>query len=286
MSWLLGPDMGSRYVYLPNGQPAVGRVATFYSDALGTLLADIRHYDGTATVGAAIGSQLTIDDNGLIPQFWFPEDVDRLFVSVNGGVISPVDADNNSRMDAFESMVLRDLFGYIDNAIESAPRSPDAGYQMGTGRVELSYVRAYRTVAVTQLGVATRSIAAVGVTAIRRGIYSVATNGDLTLVARTATITSSYGTQWTEYIDPLNSTGGFPTSYTLVKGQAYAFGHFMTFTTTAPQLRGHLVNTPTTLTARAPRVAGSMSGQVDLPTSIANGSVGGAGNAIYQYALA
>jgi hypothetical protein len=92
--------MGSRYVHLESGAPAAGVTAVVYIDAAATMLAGIRGYDGSGTPGAEIlGSEVITDVNGLLPLFWFPAGVDRLYVRVNGGVVIPIDADYNARID-------------------------------------------------------------------------------------------------------------------------------------------------------------------------------------------
>jgi hypothetical protein len=97
----IGPDAGTRAVFLPSGAPATNKIGTVYSDAAGTVLADIRVYDGTATPGAAYpGSQVTTDPYGLLPLVWFPDgEVDRLWITVNGGPLVAIDADYNARLD-------------------------------------------------------------------------------------------------------------------------------------------------------------------------------------------
>ncbi|MEU5939410.1 SGNH/GDSL hydrolase family protein [Micromonospora sp. NPDC047548] len=76
-----------------------------YSDAAGTVLADIRAYDGSTAPGAAIGgSTVTLDAYGQLPVFWFPDSaVDRLWVRVGGGPAFPIDADNNGRLDSLSA---------------------------------------------------------------------------------------------------------------------------------------------------------------------------------------
>jgi hypothetical protein len=99
---LLGPDASSRTITLGLGQTAHGRVATVYTDAAATSLATIYTYDGTGTPGAAIsGSQVTIDANSQLPQFWFPSaGVDTLYVRVNGkSGITTITADVDARLD-------------------------------------------------------------------------------------------------------------------------------------------------------------------------------------------
>lgn len=105
---LIGPDMGSRAVFLPNGRPAPGKTGVVYADQAGTVTADIAAYQpGNPTVpGAAIpGSIVTVDSAGLLPLVWFPDGVDRLYVSVNGGPVVPIDADYNARLDSLAAKV-------------------------------------------------------------------------------------------------------------------------------------------------------------------------------------
>lgn len=106
MTRLLGPDLNSRLAYVPSASTlrnAAGMAAVVYSDAAGTVLANILTYDGTETPGAAIsGSSLTVDAQSLIPKFWFPDavpPVDVVYIRVNGGVPTPANADYDRRVD-------------------------------------------------------------------------------------------------------------------------------------------------------------------------------------------
>lgn len=104
MPRLLGPDLGGRLAYIPTAsvlRNAAGLTAVVYSDAAGTVLADILTYDGTETPGAAIsGSALTVDAQSLLPKFWFPNPlVDTVYVRINGGNPIPVNADYDRRFD-------------------------------------------------------------------------------------------------------------------------------------------------------------------------------------------
>jgi hypothetical protein len=102
MAELLGPDAASRTVDLGRGQSAHGRTATVYSNSAGTTLAAILTYDGTETPGAAIsGSQVTVGAGSLLPQFWFPDTYDTLYVRVVGlSGVKTVYADVDRRLDA------------------------------------------------------------------------------------------------------------------------------------------------------------------------------------------
>lgn len=102
MAQLLGPDPNSRTVTLGGGKSAHGRTATVYSDAEATTLADINVYDGTGTPGAAIsGSTVTVGADSLLPRFWFEDDLDTLYVRVNGrSGVQTIHADTDARLDA------------------------------------------------------------------------------------------------------------------------------------------------------------------------------------------
>lgn len=184
---------------------------------------------------------------------------------------------------------MRLALGFMDNAVETAPRSIDGSYSVISGRVNLSYVTAYRTQAITQLGACTRSTAVVGLTSVRFGLYEVTPNGDLTLVARTAQLGSAsnaYSSTFFEYTSPLDSTGGYTSSVTLEAGKRYAFAQLCVFTTTAPNLRASASSIPANTAARPPRLNGALNGQTDLPASIPAASIGNDGNAVYMFGLA
>jgi hypothetical protein len=105
-------------------------------------------------------------------------------------------------------------------------------------------------------------------TLIRIGIYTVATNGDLTLVADTPNdkLSMFAGTS-TEYFNELS------VPYAFIGGQRYAAGILVVTGVAAPTYNGKFVSTASNR-ARPPRVTGTVSGQADLPSSIAAGSIG------------
>lgn len=111
MARLPFPDAGSRLALTPDGRPAAGKTATFYTDPAGTVLADIRQDSGGAAGLAYSGSQVVTDSLGYLPfPIWGPTgDVDKLYVSINGGPVWPVDADYNARIDASNSLSTRDI---------------------------------------------------------------------------------------------------------------------------------------------------------------------------------
>lgn len=180
------------------------------------------------------------------------------------------------------------MLGLMDNAIETSSRlADDSGYAPASGRVDLMYVEAYRDLTITQIGSMSRQTAVGTLNGHRKGLYTVdPVTGNLTLVARTGLQSSAvYTATNTEYVSPLNTTGGFPASYRMESGKLYAFGHFITWTTTGPVLKGYGTNIPSATLARAPRLAGGLNGQSDLPTSILAANVLAATGAVRMFAI-
>jgi uncharacterized protein YccT (UPF0319 family) len=107
MARLLGPDLARRTVTQVVGSTVYdfsGRTATVYLDEALTQLADIATYDpaNPSVVGATIpGSQVTLSSrNSRLPQFWFPDNVDQLYVQVTGlSHAWMVEADVDARLD-------------------------------------------------------------------------------------------------------------------------------------------------------------------------------------------
>jgi hypothetical protein len=103
----------------------------------------------------------------------------------------------------------------------------------GTGVLWLSYVDAPSTVTITKLMFSTGNTAAVTVTLLRLGLFTVAADDSVTLVARTAASTTAGTATYTDYSLALATTGGYPASYQLVAGHRYAFGLLEVATTTS-----------------------------------------------------
>lgn len=107
MARLLGPETSQRLVTAPGYGGGFttfgGRVATVYTDAAATTLASLLAYQsGSPTVpGAAVtGSLVTIANDGRLPLFWFPDNVDTLYATVPGMAgVWEVNATQEGRLD-------------------------------------------------------------------------------------------------------------------------------------------------------------------------------------------
>lgn len=106
---LLGPDLNSRLAYIPSGSvllSAAGGSAVMYASASGSTLADVLTYNGTSTPGIPIAnSTLIVDSDSLIPLFWFPVDTDTVYVEINGGTRTAINADYDARIDNVSGFV-------------------------------------------------------------------------------------------------------------------------------------------------------------------------------------
>lgn len=150
-----------------------------------------------------------------------------------------------------------------------------------SGQVRLSYFTARKSETWTQVKLSTGGTAAAATpTLCRVGLYSVAANGDLTLVASIANDTTLFAATNTMY------TRSFSASYAVTAGQRYAWGIIVvtavalpTFVSLAP---------PGALSADmllAPRISGQQGGQTDLPNSIVNASVAASAQVNYIVGL-
>jgi hypothetical protein len=157
----------------------------------------------------------------------------------------------------------------------------------GAGTMALTYFTPDQTVTVTTLTTVSRGTAGVGTTLARMGLYTAAANGDLTCVARTAADATLWGVVNTTYSRAITDNGaaGTPaaiTSYTVTRGQRYAFATLHVGSTTSPSLAG--ATSAAAITALPPRLFGYVTAQTDIPATVAGATIAAntvSANAIY-----
>lgn len=138
----------------------------------------------------------------------------------------------------------------------------------GSGNLRLSFFTARTTESITKVRLTSGSTAAGATpTLVRVGVYSVAGNGDITLEAAIANDTTLLAAATTEYERSLTAT------FNKVAGSRYAVGVLVVTAATAPTLQGTSAGGPS-IAARAPRLTAFVSGQTDLPASVASASLG------------
>lgn len=160
----------------------------------------------------------------------------------------------------------RDNSNLLTVGEETFPRGNAANnLQLITGRVYLTYWTARKTETITQIRTITATTAAAATpTLCRAGIYSIASNGDGTLVASFANDTTLWAAAQTAYTKNLTS------SWAKVAGRRYAFALIVVTGGTAPSFPGSGVDFSTGMRAEqalAPRLTGALLTQTDLPAS-------------------
>lgn len=155
--------------------------------------------------------------------------------------------------------------GYTATSIETMPRSyvPFANVNYGTsGRAYFAMVRPVKDITVGTASVYCVSVGTAMTTA-RLGLYTYDdASGTAILVARTANDTSIFGTAATLQSRAFDTTGGYPATYTMVAGSAYAWA-VVYVGTGLPFVGGF--STIANLTFATPRAFGLLTSQTDLP---------------------
>lgn len=149
----------------------------------------------------------------------------------------------------------------------------------GSGNLRLTYFTARKSETITQVRMWTGGTAAGATpTLVRIGLYTVATDGALALVAATASDTALFAATNTSY------TKAFAAPYGKVAGQRYAVGALIVTGAAAPSFMGNSVwASASAEVSAAPRLTGLVSSQADLPASVAGAAV--SANGQYHYAV-
>lgn len=169
-----------------------------------------------------------------------------------------------------------DTRNLISTGEETIDRNFTAGASaLTSGSLRLCYFTARKTETSTQGKVTTASTAAGATpTLCRFGVYSVATNGDLTLLSACANDTTLFAAASTAY------TRSWTASFAKVAGVTYAFGVLVVTGAAQPTFPGLIYASAVTPTT-APKRTAQLSGQTDLPASIVAGTLGGSAIAVY-----
>jgi hypothetical protein len=155
---------------------------------------------------------------------------------------------------------------------ESFPRYIGAtNLGAATGTIYFQYFTAGFAKSISQFDVWTFSAVPSGLTKYRVGLYSVAANGDLTLVAATADIKATLTGASLHLTPALALAGDLTTAqltYNLVAGQRYAFAEIATGTTSCSYVGIH--QQFNSIAGMSPKVSASYAGQTELVTPVTN----------------
>lgn len=181
---------------------------------------------------------------------------------------------------AYTSVVLpwyRDNKGLSATAFDTFPReNVNSSSATSTGVIYWNFFTPLEDFAVSNISFYSGGTPGSGLTLVRFGLYTF--NGTTaTLVARTNNDSSRFTVANSLYTAALDSTGGYPTAYTLTAGSRYAVA-FIVVGSTTPQVMGNTSGASggAGMWALAPRINGATSSQSDLQTthaSISNATV-------------
>jgi hypothetical protein len=151
------------------------------------------------------------------------------------------------------------------SALDIYPRGEagSAGISQGAGTIYWTFFTPSVSFTVSSITMVSGTTAASGLTLARMGIYAM-DETTATLVARTASDTTLFGTVSTAYQRSLSTTGGYPATYTLNAGTRYGVG-VICVGTTAPLYSGRLMNAG--VSGLTPRCNAALASQTDLVTS-------------------
>lgn len=185
----------------------------------------------------------------MIGGFWWLFFTGSSFV-LSGGV-DPIDQIQQNRVTTGVATFGREL-------IHAAPT-------LVSQRLILSYFTAGRVLNVSQFRTVTGSFTPGGAapTLCKMGLYQVNSDNSLTLLCSTANDTTLWAAAGTTYTRGVGSG-----SHTTIRGQRYAFAVLIDGTGTMPALIGQSPDGNVAITV--PRLAGRVTGQTDLPASIAS----------------
>ena len=173
----------------------------------------------------------------------------------------------NSTSNEVPLSTLRANLNLSANAVDTAPRMNSQNATMASGQCYFTFFTPSTNLTVSNITVATAGTAATSLTYAALGLYTF-DGTTATLVARTASDTSLYGSTFTNYTRSFDTTGGFPASYTLVAGQRYGLGLLVVTAGTAPAIYLSSGFIPNNLSTLDPRMTALKTGETSLPLTV------------------
>lgn len=152
------------------------------------------------------------------------------------------------------------------SVVDVTPRSGNSSATLTSGNVYFTFFTPMWSSTVNSISVASATVLTSGTSLIRFGLYTFNdATGEATLVARTASSTTIFNSANTLATLLFSTTGGFPSTYTLVPGTRYALGVIVVASTPGSVYTAN--PQPLVLSSLSPRTTGVVGGQTDLPTT-------------------
>jgi hypothetical protein len=149
------------------------------------------------------------------------------------------------------------------SAVDVYPRIGNSSAALTNGTTYLSFFTPLSNITISSLTVVSANTGASGTTLARLGLYTF-DGTTATLVARTASDVTLFGTTNTLYNRSFDIVGGYPANYTLQAGQRYALG-IIWVGSTSPTVYTAYNSVPGIISSLSPRISGTVPLQSDLP---------------------
>lgn len=195
----------------------------------------------------------------------------------------------DTRVDTLEALTYLDAYNALTSGQGTMPRlfaQSNAAVSMSTGTFRLTYFTAKTAFTTANVNLWCGGTAAGATpTLVRAGLYSIAANGDGTLVASFANDTTIFAAANTLYAK------AWTTPVAVTAGARYAVGVIVVTAAAAPTLPGAGAHSASGINAGgtqwgvAPRVTGRIDAQSDLPSSFVAASVAQSTGAFYATIL-
>jgi hypothetical protein len=189
----------------------------------------------------------------------------------NSGVVAVTAPITNSGTSTsanlgFDYSALLNSLGMSTTVVDTQPRfTVNYTVLLTSGTEYLSFFTPLVDMTVSQVSMLTGQTGASGLTLARMGLFTwIESTSTLTLVARNASDTTLFNSQYKIFTRAFDTSGGFPSSYNLVAGTRYALGVIQVGTTPSYM---SFSNYQTSLANPLPRLAGGKAGQTDLASN-------------------
>jgi hypothetical protein len=166
-------------------------------------------------VSATAGDVLTVDSSTATGLKWAAQ-------SGGGGGISAVDYE-------FSQFGTSGIMANLPRYVLTASSSPSSGM------IVHNKITPHKTITISNIAMVTGATSAGTLTIARMGIYT-RSGTTLTLVARTANDVTLFQGAATKYTRALDTTGGYPATYTMTAGTEYFISCIQVSSTVAPFL--------------------------------------------------
>lgn len=171
---------------------------------------------------------------------------------------------------------VKKITGAPENRLEVYSREANiASGGLADGRVQFTYFTPVIDFTASRIEMYCGSTAATGATLIRMGLYTVANDDSLTLVAATANDTTLFSAANAVSSKGFDTSTGLPASYKLLAGKRYAIGILVVGigTSTVRGVSGDAVS----MALSPGRLNATLTAQADIPNAVSAASLGTSG---------